>query len=73
MTGIEVMRVQGQTLAVFGPCAGRPCPGEAGKEVGCCYGEGWMLLDGWVEEWWSRSGWVAGYTHSFEGRGRVPG
>lgn len=41
--------------------------GGAKGEVGCCYGEGWMLLEGWVEEWWSRSGWAGGWSHSFEG------
>lgn len=60
--------------AVFCPCAGRPCPVEAGWcEVVCwMVSKGWMLLEGWVEEWWSRSGRVAGHT-GVEDRGRVPG
>lgn len=80
MAGIGVVKVQGQSLAVFGPCAGRPCPDEAGE------GRGGMLLwrrldvccNGWVEEWRSRSGcgWLvtqvsrAGGGYQGDGSGR---
>lgn len=71
--GIGVVRVQGQNLAVFGPCAGRPCPGEAGRgggmllwvKVGCCWTGG--LRNG------GREVGVGGWSHSLDGGGRVPG